>query len=333
VIEHALARGDSVAARRLLNAFDTLAGSTSTDRAFRIAYPLVFGDSNTRARSHAALDTCGSRVLESVSATFVDEPKRAVLQAELSRLRRSRPDATPGLAVTAARDFARAGRIHEARSRLHDQLNTRPIRASIAFELLNDGAPTDAELEHELALTQTDSLGPGGLLYIGAHAADQGRWPDHARAIALANEKSGKVAQAGDTVRARYFAGASRGLQGYGELRQHQADAGINDLQAAQRLLVGSGPNEHANETLRRWIGEAHAEAGRVDDAIRWYRSLPNPLDRLRLGELYARAGQREDARAAFAEFLDVWRAADPSLPQPLRARKALLGLSPDRPR
>jgi predicted Zn-dependent protease len=88
--------------------------------------------------------------------------------------------------------------------------------------------------------------------------------------------------------------------------------------------------------THRWWLGQIYLELGQPGDAIQWLNTFVSisgaywPLAHLYLGQAYEELGDAEQARNAYAAFLDMWRDADPEL-QPLveEARAALELLGP----
>ncbi len=86
-------------------------------------------------------------------------------------------------------------------------------------------------------------------------------------------------------------------------------------------------------------LARAYVKAGNPDKAIEVYRQLlafdPASQDRrmripvyhYRLARLYEEKGEREKAAEQYRVFLDLWRDADPNLPEPADAKKRLAGL------
>jgi len=82
------------------------------------------------------------------------------------------------------------------------------------------------------------------------------------------------------------------------------------------------------------------AKKGNIATAISDYERLLNtsnptestllihPLFHYRLGLLYERAGQATKAGVQYGRFLDLWKTADPGLPEVEDARKRLAGLT-----
>jgi hypothetical protein len=57
-------------------------------------------------------------------------------------------------------------------------------------------------------------------------------------------------------------------------------------------------------------------------------RSLINPLYHFRVAEIYERKGNKAKAAEHYKKFLEIWKDADPELPEPglAKARLAALG-------
>ena len=75
--------------------------------------------------------------------------------------------------------------------------------------------------------------------------------------------------------------------------------------------------------------GELLLEAGRASDAMGWFeKTLARTPNRSRavlgLARASLKAGQRDKAEKAYAQFLANWAEADPALPEVAEARAAL---------
>jgi tetratricopeptide (TPR) repeat protein/DNA-binding winged helix-turn-helix (wHTH) protein len=82
-------------------------------------------------------------------------------------------------------------------------------------------------------------------------------------------------------------------------------------------------------DPLEDCLANAYLELGRWDEAIAEYERLlrlnPHyPLAQYRLGQAYERKGEREQARAAYRRFLQIWKDADPGIAEVIAAKAAL---------
>ena len=78
-------------------------------------------------------------------------------------------------------------------------------------------------------------------------------------------------------------------------------------------------------------LGLAYLKLNQIDQAIaefeRILRLNPNyPLAHYHLAQAYERNGQTEKARELFERFLQVWKDADPDVPEIVTARNRLTG-------
>jgi serine/threonine protein kinase/predicted Zn-dependent protease len=90
---------------------------------------------------------------------------------------------------------------------------------------------------------------------------------------------------------------------------------------------------------LKDVLARAYKEKGEIDKAIAEYerlitfdprreeRTLIHPLYYFRLAKLYEEKGEKAKAVAKYSRFLDLWKDADPGLPEVEDARQRLAGL------
>jgi tetratricopeptide (TPR) repeat protein len=114
-------------------------------------------------------------------------------------------------------------------------------------------------------------------------------------------------------------------------------------LRGHYALKTGHGAEgiEYFKEALRQpplvWnvdgiedcLADAYLELGYPDEAITEYERIlsinPNfPLAHYHLAQAYERTGSPDRARAEYARFLQIWRDADPDVPELIIARKSL---------
>ena len=90
--------------------------------------------------------------------------------------------------------------------------------------------------------------------------------------------------------------------------------------------------NDPVGARARIALGEMEAAQGRVEEAMRHYRSSQRGYHRpravLELARLSERAGRGDEAQAFWERFLVITRSGDPDLPQIVEAREALARLA-----
>jgi tetratricopeptide (TPR) repeat protein len=86
-------------------------------------------------------------------------------------------------------------------------------------------------------------------------------------------------------------------------------------------------------------LARAYQKSGHLDEAIEEYKKLitfdpagqdrrmHNPVYHYRLAKLYEQQGVKEEAKKEYARFLELWRNADPGLPELADAKKRLAQL------
>jgi tetratricopeptide (TPR) repeat protein len=116
--------------------------------------------------------------------------------------------------------------------------------------------------------------------------------------------------------------------RGYLALKSGRAAEAVEHFKAALRHR----PMEWYIDAYEDCLANAYMELGRLDEAIAEYERIlrlnPNyPLAHYHLGQAYERKGQREQARTAYERFLEIWKHADPDIPEVVAAKQRLAGL------
>jgi tetratricopeptide (TPR) repeat protein/DNA-binding winged helix-turn-helix (wHTH) protein len=114
-------------------------------------------------------------------------------------------------------------------------------------------------------------------------------------------------------------------LRGYLALKSGRTPEAVENFSEAVRHR----PMEWYIDAFEDCLAKAYLELGRFDEAIAEYERIlrlnPHyPLANYHLGLAFERKGQKEQARAAYQRFLEVWKDADADVPEVMSARKAL---------
>ena len=112
-------------------------------------------------------------------------------------------------------------------------------------------------------------------------------------------------------------------LKGLVALRSGRAEEAILSFREAVKHLPAIW-NLDAEEDC---LANAYLELGRYDEAIAEYERIlrlnPNyPLARYHLAQAYEKKGLRDQALVEYGHFLQIWKDADPDIPQLVRARR-----------
>ena len=184
---------------------------------------------------------------------------------------------------------------------------------------------SDEMLEQAAAGLPEDALDTPNL-FAAAYAIDRGQWDEYETVLSRMRQRLENAEAEGDSA---------------------AINGGLFQLRSAEAIgLMERGQLEEAAEAFealrspfwphRWWLGQIYLELGQPRDAIQWLNTFVSisgaywPLAHLYLGQAYEELGDAEQARNAYAAFLDMWRDADPEL-QPLveEARAALERLGP----
>jgi tetratricopeptide (TPR) repeat protein len=88
-------------------------------------------------------------------------------------------------------------------------------------------------------------------------------------------------------------------------------------------------------------LARAYQKKGNLDKAIEEYKKLltfdpgsqdrrmHNPIYHYRLARLYEQQGLKVEAKKGYARFLELWKDADPGIPELADAKKRLTPSSP----
>jgi tetratricopeptide (TPR) repeat protein len=113
-------------------------------------------------------------------------------------------------------------------------------------------------------------------------------------------------------------------LKGQIAMKKGHIDEAIEDFKQTLSQL----PEIWEIDALEDCLANAFLELGRLNEAIYEYERVlrlnPNyPLAHYHLAQAYEKKGLREKSIGEYARFLEIWKNADPGIPEVLAARRA----------
>ena len=331
LIEDAFHDADSARTARFLDAYERITRRVGLpDPAFQLAFDLGFGDSLTRSRAGAALDTVPTGIL-SLALLHLQNPRFHGVTHEALRVLLARSDYS-GATQDVLYDH---GRFRALLGVANNPVLRPRSRATLIYRLYQMGMHLPPEeLERSLAAAAADTTEDrfkvaSPTLFVGAYAVDRGQWDQYTLALDRQRARTRRYLAQGDSTAARSSEGVARALEGYALWKRGQKAEAILALEAAQPQISGLVFTVIPDVTVRWWLAELMLEVGRLRDSEVYYRSLwPDPFAALRLGKVYEELDEFEKARASYEYALLSWQDADPELqPRIQEARRALARL------
>jgi tetratricopeptide (TPR) repeat protein len=319
---------DSVHLAELVAEYIELSGTSAEySRVLRVAFDLAFGDEEHHTRALQGLDTLDLVAITLLPLNYLLHPRfwperEAVYLTLEERLNRN---AGYPLFWGAAggRGLAEIGFGYLDRPQIAPA-----ARACNTLFWQLAGFPVSEErlAELDVVTSQVDSLRSAWLAHCaGVHAADQGRWEEHARVIEFLEDLArGQIATGGS---GRYPHANARAVEAYGLWRQGRPEAALAALEDVKRY--------DAFDEVRWTLVMILMDLERWDQAIPYLRAWwwePFSFMNYNLARAYEQTGEHDKARKEYAFFVEAWQDADPELqPWVEDARRALARLSPDR--
>jgi serine/threonine protein kinase/tetratricopeptide (TPR) repeat protein len=135
------------------------------------------------------------------------------------------------------------------------------------------------------------------------------------------------------------FARLSQLLQAELFLAEGKTGEAISAMKTPSLVIPSLQPPQMFNHNIpfeQDVLARAYQKAGQLDLAIEEYRNLiqldpksqdrrlRNPIYRYRLARLYDEKGRRDEAKREYSVFLEIWKNADPKIPEFIDARRRL---------
>ncbi len=317
-IDQAMVLGDVDEARRFMERYASFSDAAGLQEEYLVGLDYYFGDPEERAAAEEALDELDDQQISVLWGTFglaVEDLGRSMELAGYMH-RRTGQD---GWYFGRAQYGITAGELQRTEGIVRDSL---PVPANPQTIYLTR-LLTDIDVSDRIEAARACEPGGGCSFWRGALAADAGDWADHAAMVEDSRAAAEELRAEGDTLTARFPDTDARALEGYGAFLR-------GDLPAARRLLEEAHGRSNGNGDMmaRYWLGRVNEEAGRSQDAIRWYglqRGTPLRTDAYaRRARLAEQIGDTETARDSWALVHATLSHADPGHPVAAEAAAAL---------
>ena len=345
LIEPAIARGDTVEARRLLAAYDRHDGrdrETQLARSMRAALALAYGDSAAQANVIRQLEagvfrSAGLPVLRALWWN----PSADAIQAQIrfGQVGAERFGAYGYL----RRGWRHAGQYDRLRAFVQDTTLTsadgQGSRLAAATVLVRRGAMAVEDVPAKLAENASCSMdAPVSLRLFCYYSARMSSYrqqaglpgPHDARIRAARSVMTATIPQvADDSFLKQAYAGYLDLLDGLAMLRR--GDPAAHDaLDAAHQKAVGAIQGASNWDAMEQQV-RALIEAGEPARAVPYAATIAtrDPYGRYLAGRAHEAAGNAEAACQAYAQFTSAWRDADPEIPALQYAQAVLDGEPP----
>jgi class 3 adenylate cyclase/tetratricopeptide (TPR) repeat protein len=324
LIDIAFQTDDREAADSLMQRFDPLTAGSYYGEGYTTAYALAFGDSVSRSRALAALDSIPFDSYRRIGP-LLSHPRFLDMQAEVFHSARSRPEYRR---LGAQVDFfygqflLQRGELGE----LLDAVEARAMSPQAISQTLMIAAianlPIPVEV-YDAALSSGggDPATEGMSSLVAVHALETGDRQRAKEAIEGLRAGAASMLQSGDSMTSRVLTNIARTLDARDAMLQGREAEALAELEAVYR--------ESGFPPAAIWAAEILAAQDETERAIRYLEQLgPSPMLGLWLGELYEKADRREDALEAYGWVTLAWEGSDPSLqPRVTAARQAIARL------
>ena len=301
LIDFAFNENDAAEAARWIAAYGRASPGSPSDLNYRIVHRLVFEPTEDSLAFGAAIDTLAQTQLArpGLVSRLLNRPR--VSRIGLAFLLR-RAELTDELSGDICWKFALTeGKWRDFLAHTDDPRLAPGWRFICLVQAHWRGYPVSEELLEEALPRVAQELESPGTWEAVAYMASEGRWEEYERRLAA--------------------------------LRAMPEQAPNVPVLEGYRLWL-AGDLEGARETLetspqlppvRWWLGQINLEMGRPAAAV-WYFSsffgsplgVPWTRSLYYLGLAYEEMGELEKAQGAYAEYLDIWKDADPEL-EPLK--------------
>jgi len=328
LIDDALLRQDSAAARELIARHRAIDPDSPHARGLALVYALVWGDRESRAQAHAALDTASADALVAASSRFHWSGnfywQQAIAVANALLDERNPPAAQRFGQTGLVRAYLGQGQVRRAREALAGaaaRLGSDPegvYAAQLDLLWFLSGAG-DLEAARRADAVLAAQPFPSGRFYRGAFAAYGERWEDAVAEIEALESGAREREAQGDSLAASDTRALAEALRGYLALRREDFAAARAHIEAALPALG----DLMVHSLLQFELGSLLLEQGELEQAKRYFESLEfyNQFEgsiihttpsEYYLGVIHEALGDIEQAKLHYARVVRWWEHADP---------------------
>jgi tetratricopeptide (TPR) repeat protein len=170
-------------------------------------------------------------------------------------------------------------------------------------------------LDQALAPGAVDSTDAASLFLAAVWALDRDRAAESAALAGGMRDLGVRQLAEGDSTTADQTAAMVEALDGFEDLRGGRREEALRKLQAARPRILGQTGDWIVNLTIGWWTAELLVDLGRPAEAVPYFESITStPVAQLELGKIYEGLGNREEALAAYEEFVQAFDQPDPEV-------------------
>jgi class 3 adenylate cyclase/TolB-like protein len=320
LVDIAFRQADRDAADSLMQGFAATAGSEYGE-AYRLAYELAFGDSTARGAALARAKTAPFSVFPRITS-LLGHPRFTDVQLEVTRIGRARPEfarVPPQVDTHYGTALMKAGRL-DALVKAVDTGTIRPPAASRVMTLAwFSDLPIPEPIYDRMLTPAPGDTSPGEKQVVAAlRALERGDRSSVRGTIEGLRAAGQGLLTAGDSLTGRQLIGIARAVEARDAMLRGETDRALSELEAVYQ--------ESGFEPAAIWAAQLLEEKGETERAIRYVEQFGEwPMTGLWLGQLYEKAGRRDDALEAYGWVTLAWEEADAALqPRVAEARQAI---------
>jgi tetratricopeptide (TPR) repeat protein len=326
VIEESVIRGDLEKARDAMARYQELTGHTRGLEHVEFAIPIYFGTDEEAQEAAVRLreeNPQVSPILEGTFGTKLDQLDRSpLLNPALEAASGMNRDRFRMWMATSNGALNKAERYLDSMALSGGDIGIQLGHANELWGTVPDG-PHAGLFEPDICEDPTFNL--TCYVFMGTAFAREEMWSQHGAVIRRIEERKTGLQAEDPEADVEVLTSSVRFLTAYGDLVRgdlRQARSTLMELRTKGGVLGGR---------VRLALGELETAQGRIEEAIRHYRSSQRGYQRpravLELARLSEAAGRAAEARSYWERFLVITRSGDQDLPHLVEAREALARL------